>query len=91
MHVLSEGTCHSISQRKGHTTMNDDQLLTITETAELLRAPVATLRWWRHTGQGPRSFKIGRRVTYRRGDLENWIEAQRRSGYPGLTTRARSP
>ena len=71
--------------------MNDDQLLTITETAELLRAPIATLRWWRHTGQGPRSFKIGRRVTYRRGDLENWIEAQRRSGYPGLTTRARSP
>jgi len=43
--------------------MNDDQLLTITETAELLRAPVATLRWWRHTGQGPRSFKIGRRVS----------------------------
>ena len=80
MHVLSEGTCHSISQRKGHTTMNDDQLLTITETAELFRAPIATLRWWRHTGQGPRSFKIGRRVTYRRSDLESWIEAQRRSG-----------
>ena len=70
--------------------MNDDQLLTITETAELLRAPVATLRWWRHTGQGPRSFKIGRRVTYRRSDLEDWIRGpapQRR--YPGLTTRAR--
>ena len=60
--------------------MNDDQLLTITETAELLRTPVATLRWWRHTGQGPRSFKIGRRVTYRRSDLEDWTEAQRRGG-----------
>ena len=58
--------------------MNDDQLVTITEAAEFLRTPVATLRWWRHTGKGPRSFKIGRRVTYRRSDLENWIEAQRR-------------
>ena len=60
--------------------MNDDQLLTITETAELLRTPVATLRWWRPNGIGPTSFKIGRRVTYRRSDLENWIEAQRRGG-----------
>ena len=64
------------------TTTTKSDLLTITETAELLRAPIATLRWWRHTGQGPRSFKIGRRVTYRRSDLESWIEAQRRSGGP---------
>ena len=26
------------------------ELLTITEAAELLRAPVATLRYWRHLG-----------------------------------------
>jgi excisionase family DNA binding protein len=76
MHVPSEDTCHSISQQKGHTTMNDDQLLTITETAELLRTPVATLRWWRHTGKGPRSFKIGRGVRYRRSDLHAWIDQQ---------------
>jgi excisionase family DNA binding protein len=56
--------------------MNDDQLLTITETAELLRTPVATLRWWRHTGKGPRSFKIGRGVRYRRSDLHAWIDQQ---------------
>src|SRR5207245_2614447 len=28
------------------------ELLTITEAAELLRAPVATLRYWRHLGTG---------------------------------------
>ena len=56
--------------------MNDDQLLTITETAELLRTPVATLRWWRHTGKGPRSFKIGRAVRYRLSDLHAWIDQQ---------------
>ena len=71
--------------------MNDDQLLTITETAELFRAPVATLRWWRHTGQGPRSFKIGRRVTYRRSDLRIGSRPSAAAAVPGLTTRARSP
>jgi excisionase family DNA binding protein len=48
-------------------------LLTITEAADLLRAPVATLRYWRHLGTGPVSFRLGRRVLYRRGDLEQWV------------------
>ncbi len=52
-------------------------LLTITEAAQLLRAPVATLRYWRHLGTGPRSFRLGRRVLYRRDDLRAWIDAQR--------------
>ena len=51
-------------------------LLTLTEAAELLRAPVATLRYWRHLGTGPRSFRLGRRVLYRRDDLYVWIAAQ---------------
>ena len=57
------------------------ELLTITEVATLLRAPVATLRYWRHLGTGPASFRLGRRVLYRREDLNAWIEAHReRSG-----------
>ena len=58
---------------------NADQpadLLTIGEAAELLRAPVATLRYWRHLGRGPHSFRLGRRVLYRRDDLHAWIDAQ---------------
>jgi excisionase family DNA binding protein len=59
-------------------------LLTITEAAELLRAPVATLRYWRHLGTGPASFRLGRRVLYRRGDLDRWVsdrqQAQTSSG-----------
>jgi predicted DNA-binding transcriptional regulator AlpA len=38
--------------------------------------PVATLRYWRHLGTGPRSFRLGRRVLYRRDDLHAWIDAQ---------------
>ena len=59
-------------QRASH----EPELLTITEAAELLRAPVATLRYWRHLGSGPRSFRLGRRVLYRQDDLQAWVEAQ---------------
>jgi excisionase family DNA binding protein len=52
-------------------------LLTITEAAELLRAPVATLRYWRHLGTGPVSFRAGRRVLYRREDIAAWLDHQR--------------
>lgn len=57
---------------------HEPELLTISEAAELVRAPVATLRYWRHLGAGPRSFRLGRRVLYRRDDLTAWIDAQQR-------------
>ena len=41
-----------------------DELLTIEEVAELLRMPVASLRYWRVLGTGPRGFIIGRRLRY---------------------------
>ena len=43
----------------------------------MLRIPVATLRWWRSKGTGPRSFKLGRRVHYDKRELRSWIDAQR--------------
>lgn len=51
-------------------------LLTIDETAAMIRRPVNTLRYWRHEGTGPKSARIGRRVMYRRADVTAWIEAQ---------------
>ncbi|WP_448623991.1 helix-turn-helix transcriptional regulator [Geodermatophilus sp. URMC 64] len=61
------------------------ELLTIAEAAELVRAPVATLRYWRHLGTGPRSFRLGRRVLYRREDVHAWINdrhSENRAGRP---------
>ncbi len=58
------------------------ELLTITEAAEVLRAPVATPRYWRHLGTGPRSFRLGRRVLYRRDDIHAWIDARREAAVP---------
>ncbi len=54
----------------------DDELLTLTEVAAIVRAPIATLRYWRHLGTGPRSFRLGRRVVYRASDLQTWITSQ---------------
>lgn len=61
----------------------EPELLTITEAAELLRAPVATLKYWRHLGTGPRSFRLGRRVLYRADDLQAWVEQQLGRGAAG--------
>lgn len=54
-----------------------DPLLTIEEVAELLRMPVASLRYWRVLGTGPRGFIIGRRLRYLRADVLAWIEERR--------------
>ena len=43
------------------------------EVAALTRVPVATLRWLKATGQPPKCGKLGRRVVYRRSDVEAWI------------------
>ena len=74
---------HALS--RDHTTEPAPALLTITEAAGLLRAPVATLRYWRHLGTGPTSFRLGRRVLYRRDDLHAWIDARRDHGSSART------
>jgi hypothetical protein len=48
-------------------------LMTTREVADWLRRPVETLRYWRWHGEGPPSFKIGRRVMYDRADVEAWL------------------
>ena len=50
-----------------------NDLMTLAETAAYLRTPVATLRYWRHLGLGPAGFRLGRRVIYRRGDVDRWL------------------
>jgi hypothetical protein len=37
--------------------------------------PAETVRYWRHVGKGPKSFKVpgGRRVLYAVEDVESWL------------------
>jgi hypothetical protein len=54
-------------------------LLTLEEAAALLRTPVATLRYWRHLGIGPDGFRLGRRIVYRRQDVDRWVTERQRT------------
>ncbi len=38
--------------------------------------PRATWRFWAHSGDGPLSFKIGRRRVWRRSVVEQWLAEQ---------------
>lgn len=59
-------------------TDSQPDLLTITEAADILRAPVATLRYWRHLGTGPRGFRLGRSIRYWHTEVAVWLEEQSR-------------
>lgn len=49
--------------------------MTTAELAAMIKTPAETVRYWRHIGKGPRSFKLGRRVLYARADVEQWLAA----------------
>ncbi len=50
-----------------------EQLLTISEAAQILQVSVATLRRWRADGIGPRSVLVGRGIRYRVSDLDTYL------------------
>jgi excisionase family DNA binding protein len=51
-------------------------LLTTAQVSELTGVSEATLRYWRHADEGPASFRLGRRVMYRREEVMRWVAAQ---------------
>ena len=53
-----------------------DELMSMQEVADIVRVPVSTLRYWRHLGTGPRSFRIGRSVRYWHTEVFHWLEEQ---------------
>ena len=46
--------------------------LTTDEVAARYRRPAATIRYWRHTGYGPKGVKMGKRVVYARAEIERF-------------------
>jgi predicted DNA-binding transcriptional regulator AlpA len=53
--------------------------MTTRQVAEETGINPGTLRYWRATDQGPASFSLGRRVVYRRSEIERWITEQERA------------
>lgn len=56
--------------------MEDITLLTVDEVAQRLNRPVTTVKYWLQTGEGPKSFKLGRRRMFRASVVEAWLEEQ---------------
>lgn len=49
------------------------EILTIVEAAAYIGCKPATLRAWKAHGRGPRYYRAGRLIRYRRTDLDDWI------------------
>ncbi len=49
-----------------------DPWMTSPEVAARLRQPESTIRYWRSTGTGPASVRIGRRILYRTSEIERF-------------------
>lgn len=50
-------------------------LLTLDEVAAKTRVPVATLRYWRSRGEGPKTFRLGRRVVAFEDAVDEWVRS----------------
>lgn len=53
-----------------------DPIMLAQDVEAYLRRPESTLRHWRVQGVGPKWFKLGRRVAYRRSDVDAWLAEQ---------------
>jgi predicted DNA-binding transcriptional regulator AlpA len=51
-------------------------VITTEELAVLTHTTPNTVRYWKHIGKGPKAFKLGKRVVYRREDVETWVNEQ---------------
>lgn len=72
--MTAEPTGRQVQRRFGADLGNE--MLTLQESCRFLRVPEGTLRYWRHLGCGPRSFKVGRHVRYWKADLILWLSEQ---------------
>jgi hypothetical protein len=54
--------------------------------SEITGVPVGTLRFWRATNQGPRSYVVGGRLWYDVADLDAWTEQQKAQSIRGGVT-----
>lgn len=51
-----------------------EQMLTVSDLAELLKVEKQSVYWMNKTGRGPKRIRVGREVRYRRADVEAWLK-----------------
>lgn len=52
------------------------RVIPLAEVSNKTCTPIATLRYWRHIGQGPPLFTIGRKVVGYEDDIDDWVRNQ---------------
>jgi predicted DNA-binding transcriptional regulator AlpA len=62
-------------------------LLDERDVARWIRVSVATLRYWRGEGKGPRYRKVGQLVRYAPSDVQDWLNT-RPAGGEGVAEEA---
>ena len=66
-----------------------EPVLTLSELAACLAVSVQTLYDLRSKGQGPRGFRVGRELRFRRSEVDSWLgrlEAADAARHPARTT-----
>jgi prophage regulatory protein len=67
--------------------MPSELFLIAEELENLTGIPASTFRYWAHVGQGPPSFKLGRRRVWKKSAVMDWIAQQERATKTTATTR----
>ncbi|WP_041253766.1 helix-turn-helix domain-containing protein [Frankia sp. EAN1pec] len=65
---LGEGAARASGRRR---------LWTIDDLANFLGVPVATVYKWRHAGEGPPGYRIGRYLRFDEKEVMDWLETRR--------------
>jgi excisionase family DNA binding protein len=53
-----------------------DSLLSVNDLATYLGVPMATVYAWNSRGIGPKRYRLGKHVRYRRTDVAEWLDQQ---------------
>lgn len=51
-----------------------ETLMSTRSLAEYLDVSVETIHYWNSQGGGPKSYKVGRHLRFRRSDVDQWLE-----------------
>jgi predicted DNA-binding transcriptional regulator AlpA len=54
----------------------DNEYMSCTDLEALTGTKASTWRYWAMIGEGPASFKLGRRRVWRRSAVQAWLESQ---------------
>ncbi len=67
---------HSTQDDEDLLRIGDVEYLTTEEVAAMCRTRPTTVKYWRHIGYGPPGAKVGKRILYRRSDVQAWLESR---------------